>query len=157
MLGTRKKSVVNFTPGPLYSLGGNPLYPLNRRLVGSHSQSDVFEDTIFCTSYLKIDFFITNLCCKSLCFTLCKGSSISATAGTDFLVVKSQWLLPNFRDILKMMQFHSGKHNEITWGQIRRVWRVGDNSHAFSSQRLLLLLLFSEQPRHKLHGDFPHT
>jgi hypothetical protein len=38
-LGTRWRSVVNFTHRPLYSQGKSPWYPLDRRLDGPHSRS----------------------------------------------------------------------------------------------------------------------
>jgi hypothetical protein len=38
-LGTRWRSVISFTPRPLYSQGKNPLYPLDRRLGGPQSRS----------------------------------------------------------------------------------------------------------------------
>jgi hypothetical protein len=38
-LGTRWRSVVSFTPRPLYFQGNNPWYPIDRRLGGPQSRS----------------------------------------------------------------------------------------------------------------------
>ena len=55
------------------------------------------------------------------------------------------------------LQFHSWKQEEIVTGQIRWVWKVMIQRCAFSSQRLPLTLLVSQQPRHKLHRDPQHV
>lgn len=77
--------------------------------------------------------------------SLCNRSSISTTAEalltlTLWNYIKdSQELFLNFRNILEttpsQLQFHSQKHGEITWGQIRHVKRVGENSHVISRKK----------------------
>lgn len=79
--------------------------------------------------------------------SLCKGSSVSATAGstpgTSFLVwrVCQSAIAPNFVQILETtplyLWFHFRKPEEITRVKIGRLMEVGVHGHVFSCQKLL--------------------